>query len=338
MVLDCTSRKLKRGGEFIPIRCIALTLIALVLVSFFGSSEWKHTQESPVRVNSEVSPLNAQIGPLSQGGSLGGSRPQRGNQSFGGRGFRGRRGNPLDFDRTEFPTWDVDRGFGRDLFTFVRIKTDPRPVRGFRRDWAADYPDADFYFSFRLQQLTSLNVDPNPKVLELTDPKLSDYPFALLAAPQSIDFSEAEVRGLRDYLNNGGFVMVDEFFGEIHWNLFYEQLKRVFPDAEPKELDLSHEIFHNVYNFDFVPQVTAIHFWQRWGITYHPVAGTERDHEPHFFGVHDKNGRMMMLLCYNNDLMDGWEREGEDREFFLKFSVRQSYPMGINIITYAMTH
>jgi len=47
---------------------------------------------------------------------------------------------------------------------------------------------------------------------------------------------------------------------------------------------------------------------------------------------------MMVLLCHNNDLVDGWEREGEDEEFFLRFSVRQSYPMGINIITYAMTH
>jgi hypothetical protein len=133
-------------------------------------------------------------------------------------------------------------------------------------------------------------------------------------------------------------MMCDEFFGTVQWQLFHEQLKRLFPEFEPLELDLSHEIFHTVYDLKFIPQVTAIHFWQRLGITYHPVPGTELDHEPHFFGLHDANGRMMMLICHNNDLQDGWEREGEDKEFFERFSVRQSYPMGINIVTYALTH
>ena len=55
-------------------------------------------------------------------------------------------------------------------------------------------------------------------------------------------------------------------------------------------------------------------------------------------GIFDDRGRMMVILCHNNDLVDGWEREGEDEGFFRQFSERSSYPMGINIITYAMTH
>ena len=50
------------------------------------------------------------------------------------------------------------------------------------------------------------------------------------------------------------------------------------------------------------------------------------------------NGRILILLCHNNDLADGWEREGENKEYYQKFSERWSYPMGINIVTYAMTH
>ena len=46
----------------------------------------------------------------------------------------------------------------------------------------------------------------------------------------------------------------------------------------------------------------------------------------------------MALLCHNNDIADGWEREGENRQYFLDYSERVSYPLGINIITYAMTH
>jgi hypothetical protein len=254
------------------------------------------------------------------------------------RRFGGRRPNPATLDRSQFPMWEVPAKFKDDVFTFVRIKTTPYGNRSSNRDWTADYPDADYYFSWRLHQLTTIQVDPNPQVLELTDPRLLDHPFVFLAAPQSVNFSQPEIEALRAYLLNGGFMMCDEFFGTVQWGLFYRQLKRVFPELEPVELDLSHEIFHTVYDFDFVPQVTAIHFWQRYGITYHPVLGTEVDHEPHFFGLHDEHGRMMMLICHNNDLQDGWEREGEDKEFFDLFSVKQSYPMGINIVTYALTH
>ena len=46
----------------------------------------------------------------------------------------------------------------------------------------------------------------------------------------------------------------------------------------------------------------------------------------------------MALFCHNNDIGDGWEREGENLEYFRNYSERVSYPLGINIVTYAMTH
>lgn len=255
-------------------------------------------------------------------------------QRFDRRRFgRGSFRQPVVPDRSEFPTWENDPDFESDVFTFARIRYTPHSFRG----WDGDYPDADWNISLRLQQLTSLDVNPNPVVLNLTDSNLLDYPFIFLIAPQSVVFTEPEVVALRRYLSNGGFLMVDEFWGTEQWDHFYWQMKRVLPDREPRELSLDHEIFHNVYDFDFKPQATAIHFW-RQGYSYHPVPGIENDHEPHYFGIFDQSDRMMVLLCHNNDLVDGWEREGEDEEFFRKFSVRQSYPMGINIITYAMTH
>lgn len=246
--------------------------------------------------------------------------------------FGGGRRRPIP-DRSSFPTWDNDADFADDVFTFVRIKYTPHYFRG----WDADYPDADWNISLRLQQLTSLNVNPDPIVMEFTDPKLTDYPFIFMSAPMSVIFTELEAQALRQYLLNGGFMMVDEFWGTYQWDHFYEQMKRVLPEFEPRELPIDHEIFQIVYPFREFPQCTAIHFWQQ-GYTYHPVAGTERDHSPHFYGIFDQSDRMMVLLCYNNDLVDGWEREGEDKEFFERFSVRSSYPMGINIITYVMTH
>ena len=54
--------------------------------------------------------------------------------------------------------------------------------------------------------------------------------------------------------------------------------------------------------------------------------------------ISDDNGRVMVLICHNTDLGDGWEREGEDEWYFTEFSEKKSYPMGINIVVYAMTH
>ena len=235
--------------------------------------------------------------------------------------------------RSDFPMWTNDAEFERDVFTFARIRYVPHYFRG----WDGDYPDADWNFSFRLQELTSLKVNPHPVVLDLTDSRLFDYPFIFLIAPRSVDFSAAEAEALRRYLLGGGFLMVDEFWGVEQWRYFARQLKRVFPRRKPRELSLDHEIFHNVYDFTEKPQATAIHFW-RQGLTYHPVPGIEQDPHPHFYGVFDDEGRMMILLCHNNDLVDGWERETEDAEFFRRYAERCSYPMGINIITYAMTH
>ena len=54
--------------------------------------------------------------------------------------------------------------------------------------------------------------------------------------PGALVFSEEEVVALRRYLLNGGFLMVDDFWGDDEWENFYEQIKRVFPDREPQEL------------------------------------------------------------------------------------------------------
>jgi len=47
---------------------------------------------------------------------------------------------------------------------------------------------------------------------------------------------------------------------------------------------------------------------------------------------------MMVIICHNTDLGDGWEREGEYEYYFREFSEKRAYPLGINIVFYAMTH
>ena len=83
---------------------------------------------------------------------------------------------PPSVDRRGVPNWELDNEMPRDVFTFVRIRYSSRYGRR-GGGWRTDYPDADLNFSYRLQELTSLKVHPEGKILELTDPKLFDYPF-----------------------------------------------------------------------------------------------------------------------------------------------------------------
>lgn len=251
------------------------------------------------------------------------------------RGSRGYRGPDIVMDRRGVPDWEIDSEHPEDVFTFVRIM-----FNGYGGwSWQTDYPDSDLNFSFRLQQLTSLKVNPNPIVLELTDPRLFDYPFIYFCEPgrSGLGLQSDEIDALRRYCENGGFVMFDDFWGEYEWDRFYFEIKKVFPDREPEDIPLEHSIFHCVYELDEQPQVPAINTalgGRHSGITWERADART----PHYRAIYDDDGRMMVIICHNTDLGDGWEREGENEWYFHEFSEKKAYPLGINIVFYAMTH
>lgn len=238
----------------------------------------------------------------------------------------------------EDTSWEVDPKFKKDVFTFVRLRfTDGWSSRWGRGRWETDYPDSDQNFSFRLQQLTSIKVNPEPLVLDITDERLFEYPWVYMIEPGALLFSEEEVAALRRYLLNGGFMMVDDFWGDDEWENFYQQIKRVFPEKEPVELPIEHPIFNCVFPLKSKPQIPSINHWyglQGTGITWErPDAET-----PHYKAIFDDKDRMMVIICHNTDLGDGWEREGDNIEYFREMSEPKAYPLGINIVFWAMTH
>jgi hypothetical protein len=257
---------------------------------------------------------------------------------YGRRGSRsGGVGEPMSeiVDRNGTPDWPVDPNFKHDVFTFVRLRYTSDGYRG--GGWRTDYPDSDLNFSFRLQQMTSLKVDPRPKQLDITDDALFDYPFVYMVEPGGLSLTEPEVVALRKYLLNGGFLMADDFWGEEEGDNFYEQMRRVFPDRPAVELPLEHPVFHCVFDLKEKPQIPAIGVAQRHredGVTWE----REDAKTPDYRGIFDDKGRMIVMVCHNTDNGDGWEREGEDEWYFREFSEKKAYPLGINVIFYAMTH
>ena len=270
---------------------------------------------------------------------------QRGPRSgYGGRGYR--RGyyedasTPREITQhgNETPTWTNAPGFEKDVFTFVRVKRERAPY-SYGGPWDTDTPDSDLNLSYRLRQVTSIEVDPNGFFLRSTDEELADYPFIYMVEPGSLYLSDEEAVALRNYLLNGGFLMLDDFWGQSEWAGMAGQLKKVFPDRDFVELPLDHPLYRCVFNIKSKDQIPNVYLgtqsefdpqhrtWERPDAT-----------EVHHRAIFDDKGRIMVIATHNTDNGDGWEWEGDNHYYFEHFSEKIAYPLAINIIFYAMTH
>jgi hypothetical protein len=244
-------------------------------------------------------------------------------------------------DPNEVPNWKYPKGFESDVFCFVRLKYEPagRFGRFNPHRWATDYPDADLNLSYRLQQMTSMKVDPNTKVMRITDPAMFRFPFVYAVEPGDWLLSEQEVQILRRYLLNGGFFWADDFWGEAEWEGYESQMRRIFPDRTWKDIPRSDPLFHCVFDLPEslnlqCPNVRLGTQSQYTGITWErPDA-----RDVHVRGWFDDHGRMCAIATHNTDNGDGWEREGENEYYFKEFSEKKAYPLLVNILFWAMTH
>ena len=240
-----------------------------------------------------------------------------------------------------------------DAFTFVRVQYESTGGYGeswYRyegRDWQrweTDYPRAEKNLIFRLRQLTSLRVNPDPIAMRLTDRRLPDYPFIFMSDVGWMQLTDPEKRALKKYLDNGGFLWIDDFWGNAEWQNLAQNTTGLFSDWRWKPIPNDHLILSVVYKMPACPQVPARIFYAQTrspidppGVHRWPSGGYDGLRNVNFRGLFDQQQRLLAVATHNTDIADGWEREGESKEFFERFSVK-SYAMAINILTYAMTH
>jgi|TARA_B110000483_G_scaffold243639_1_gene334733 hypothetical protein len=217
-------------------------------------------------------------------------------------------------------------------FNFVRVAFDTFYSRGFGYGpWSIDFPDADRNFLRGVSRLTNIRVMSEPIVLRFDDQKIFDYPFLyMLEVGQGggIQLNPGEIQNLREYLARGGFLLIDDFWGQQQWDNFYAAFSQIFPDREIIELSPDHEIFHVYYDIDGPTMIPALYRSDEFGEQGIDFASNH--------AILDDEGRVMVLINWNSDMGDGWEHTYHP-DYPTRYA-NSAYRLGINYLMYSMTH
>jgi hypothetical protein len=205
----------------------------------------------------------------------------------------------------------------------TRVQAEPGAASAFRigrlkygggGDWYND-PSAEINLLKFIREHTTINVEPVYEYVDIASDNIFLYPVLFMTGHGTVNFSPSDVRRLRAYLDNGGFLYIDDDYGMDA--SIRKELRKVFPDQELVELPFSHPIYSS--HFVFPNGLPKIH---------------EHDAKPpQGFGLFS-NGRLCVFYTYETNPSDGWadpdvhNNPPDKREAALK--------MGTNIIVYAL--
>jgi hypothetical protein len=243
----------------------------------------------------------------------------------GGFGFGARTATAADFD-------------GRFHFCRVVFRN---AADGDGGGWSVDYPRADINLSIRLSELTRTVIgrdrtgEPTHLLVRLTSDELFDCPIVMMTEPGGAGLDEMEATRLRQYLEKGGFLWVDDFWGEYAWGHWVRELRKALPatDYPIVDLPLSHPLFHTQFEIRKLAQIPSINFFFGGGTSERGADSAV----PHVRAVADRAGRLVVVMTHNTDFGDSWEREGDDATYFANFGP-DGYAFGINTFIYGLTH
>jgi hypothetical protein len=199
-----------------------------------------------------------------------------------------------------------------------------------RSSWTTDYPRSDRHFSAALRRLTRVHARSVEQPINLEDGDQFDWPWLYAVEVGHWDLTDQQAKAMREYLERGGFFMCDDFHGTEEWSYFIASMQKVFPDRPVVEIPNDDPIFHTIYDLDDKYQVPGEQFvrsgrtWEYDGV------------EPHWRGVYDAKGRLVVAVCFDMDLGDSWEHADNPR-YPQKFSA-MGIRIGVNYVVYGMTH
>jgi hypothetical protein len=255
------------------------------------------------------------------------------------REFRVLRGFEAHADYTELPPdWDKPAGFvvarlmypsGGFGFGFGRGGGNWRQGG---TTWAVDYPKGDRYYASILRRLTTIDVRSVEQPVNLEDGNdVFDWPYLIVGLAGSWNLDDDMVAKLRDYLERGGFLFCDSFFGSQQWEGFVEGMNRIFPDRPIQDLPDDHPLFHTVYDLSNRQQVPNMNSLLGDGRGYLQDGAI-----PLWKGILDDHGRVMVAIAFNNDISDSFQ--WADDPDYPADAATMGLRLGVNFAVYALTH
>ncbi len=206
-------------------------------------------------------------------------------------------------------------------YTFVRLQYSNLGGRG---GWAFDYPAMERNFMTILNDLTSVRPHVRGSNIHLMDdPALANYVVAYLSEPGYWLPTEAEAAGLRTWIKKGGFLIVDDFFGN-QWANFERSIRMVLPEARIERLQVSHPIFHSFFSLSTLDGLS------------HPQGGGRYPAE--YLGIFedsDPRKRLTVIINYNNDIGDYMEWSGQG--WYPVNFTNDAYKLATNYVIYGLT-
>lgn len=187
--------------------------------------------------------------------------------------------------------------------------------------WWHDYPDAEEHINQIMSEATGVDVDKNSyQIVPLESKDIFKYPFGYISEPGMMQLSDVEVKNFREFVDRGGFVMLDDFDNARQFAVMKENIDRVFPDRPMVHLKGDHPILRTYYTIDSLNVESP----------YDVGAPAE------FWGISSEDGKLQVIICYNNDIGDYWE--WIDRPQYKLKPSAEGLRLGINFVLYAMTH
>jgi hypothetical protein len=194
--------------------------------------------------------------------------------------------------------------------------------------WAVDYPYAEEHFFGAIRRLTNVSVAEDSRHLELTDPRIFSHPFLFLQQPGFWNPSNQEAEALREYLARGGFLLLDDFHGN-DWYNFEAAIRRVLPDREIVEIPDSDSLMHVFFDLKERQQIPGERHLRYGGLP-------QMQGPPHWRGIYDDHGRLIVGINFNMDMGDAWEHADDPN--YPGPMTANAYQLGLNYVIYAMTH
>ncbi len=162
---------------------------------------------------------------------------------------------------------------------------------------------------------TPVICNKEPVIVDAAKIELFKFPLIIINGHGKILFTELEKKMLKKYLENGGFLLVNDDFGMDKY--FRELVKEIFNENKLVEIPINHKIFKAYYNFTFMPKI-------------HKHSGKK----PVLYGLF-LNKRLVILYIYESDIIDGWEKKSVHN---LPANKRKNaINFGINILYYVLS-